>query len=181
MNENEFERNGKKYIAKEIDCKCRECAFFCKFSDCCGAPLCNPDRRADRRSVIFVEKSKPEQKPEPKPELEQKPKPKTNGDRIRGMSNEELADFLSDITDCVICPIHDFCRTNKKYESCCEAMLDWMNVSAEEASPYGHSRESNITGQSGADSTLSRSTYAGSSDYSKFKFKEARGNENCSR
>ncbi len=80
-------------------------------------PSCDSDKRSDGRNVIFVEVPKPE------------PEPKTNGDRIREMSNKELAEFLSDITDCGIC-IHDFCKANK-CEGCYETMLDWLNSSAE--------------------------------------------------
>lgn len=119
MNENKFVRNGKEYVAVVSTSTCDGCAFeedeFCRVR----TPSCDSDKRSDGRNVIFVEVPKPEQK--------------TNGDRIRGMSNEELADFLSDITDCGICPLYDFCRANK-YEICCKAMLHWMNSPAEEES-----------------------------------------------
>lgn len=122
MIENEFELNGKRYVAKyfAVDgiAACDGCAFNnddpCKFFMFCCSYM-----REDGRAVIFVEVPKPE--------------PKTNADRIREMSNEELAGFLSDITDCVICPIHDFCKANK-YEICCKAMLHWINSSVEEES-----------------------------------------------
>lgn len=122
MNENEFELNGKRYVAASRR-RCSGCAFFDEDFNCDMIPSCESERRSDGRNVIFVEAPNPEQKP----------KPKTNGDRIRGMSNVELANFLSDITDCGICPLYDFCRANK-YEICCKAMLHWMNSSAEEES-----------------------------------------------
>lgn len=125
MNENEFEWHGKKYIAKEIDCKCRECALYHNTFDCYHSPPCAPDQRKDRRNVIFVEVPKPEQKPEQK----------TNGDRIRGMSNKELADFLSDMTDCSSCAtaIHNFCHANE-HENCNAVILQWLNSPAEAGS-----------------------------------------------
>ena len=120
MNENEFERHGRRYVAVPHEGCCR-CAFYDNQDDCQNAPSCTSLMRSDRRKVMFVEAPKPE------------PEQKTNGDRIRGMSNEELANFLSDITDCGICPLYDFCRANK-YEICCKAMLHWMNSPAEEES-----------------------------------------------
>lgn len=119
MNENEFEMNGRRYVAVVNETGCNACAFFDDVF--CPMAPCGPEGRSDGRNVIFVEVPKPE------------PKPKTNADRIREMSNEELAGFLSDITDCVICPIHDFCKANK-YEICCKAMLHWINSSVEEES-----------------------------------------------
>lgn len=117
MNENKFVRNGKEYVAAVNETGCNACAFFDDVF--CPMAPCGPEGRSDGRDVIFVEV--------PEPEL------KTNADRIREMSNEELAGFLSDITDCVICPIHDFCKANK-YEICCKAMLHWINSSVEEES-----------------------------------------------
>ena len=49
------------------------------------------------------------------------PKPKTNADRIRAMSNEELAAFLYDEGD-VICKAQRFCS---KY-GCKDCILDWL-------------------------------------------------------
>lgn len=82
MNENKFVRNGKEYVAVATTSTCDGCAFeedeFCRVR----MPSCDSDKRSDGRNVIFVEVPKPE------------PKPKTNADRIREMSNEDLADFL---------------------------------------------------------------------------------------
>lgn len=60
MNENEFELNGKVYVA--VDNKeCDGCAFSYgddgSVTDGCGVcPRCYPSEREDDRSVIFVEK-----------------------------------------------------------------------------------------------------------------------------
>lgn len=110
MNENEFEWHGKKYVAASRR-RCSGCAFFDEDFNCDMIPSCESERRSDGRNVIYVELPKPE--------------PKTNADRIRGMSNEELADFLSDMTDCSSCAtaIHNFCQ-----------ILQWLNSPAEEES-----------------------------------------------
>lgn len=82
-NENEFELNGRWYAARDTDGICGGCAFEGDKSGCDSTPPCST-RRSDGRNVIYVEVPKPE------------PKPKTNGDRIRAMDNEELADFLAE-------------------------------------------------------------------------------------
>lgn len=127
MIENEFELNGKRYVAKyfAVDgiAACDGCAFeedeFCRVR----MPSCDSDKRSDGRNVIFVEVPKPE------------PKPKTNADRIREMSNEDLADFLNDMTDCSSCAtaIHNFCHANE-HENCNAVILQWLNRPAEEES-----------------------------------------------
>jgi len=58
------------------------------------------------------------------------PKIKTNGDRIRAMSNEELAEYMYDNgLDCDRCIIEEFC--NQRRKRCKEVWLDWMNSPAE--------------------------------------------------
>lgn len=56
------------------------------------------------------------------------PKPLTNGDRLRAMSNEELADKVT------LCPTsfdkNFYCKLN----SCRKCLLDWLN------SPAGNER-----------------------------------------
>jgi hypothetical protein len=47
----------------------------------------------------------------------------TNGDKIRGMSDTELADLLAEVTDCWHCPTYQEC-TNVK--SCDNALLAWL-------------------------------------------------------
>lgn len=120
MNENEFEWGGRWYAARDTDGLCKGCAFEEDKSGCDNSPPCST-RRSDGRNVIFVEVPNPEQK--------------TNGDRIRGMSNEELADFLSDMTDCGSCAtaMHNFCHANE-HETCDAIRLHWLNSPAEEES-----------------------------------------------
>jgi hypothetical protein len=45
------------------------------------------------------------------------------GDWIRGMTDEQLADFLADVIDCWHCPTYQEC-TNVK--SCDNALLAWL-------------------------------------------------------
>lgn len=49
--------------------------------------------------------------------------PQTNGDRIRAMSDEELAEVI-------MCPYGDVCEIWNK-ESCVECCLDWLKQPAE--------------------------------------------------
>lgn len=111
------------YVAVATTSTCDGCAFeedeFCRVR----MPSCDSDKRSDGRNVIFVEVPKPE------------PKPKTNADRIREMSNEDLADFLNDMTDCSSCAtaIHNFCHANE-HENCNAVILQWLNRPAEEES-----------------------------------------------
>lgn len=71
---------------------------------------------------------------EPKPEMggcaNFEPKP-TNGDRIRHMSNEELAEFISVHTICSNCPARtDECLHNA-IKVCKKKWLKWLNAPAE--------------------------------------------------
>jgi len=55
MNENEFEHDGKVYVAVDAEFACDGCAAqfsgrFCSVAKCCD------DERSDGRDVIFVEK-----------------------------------------------------------------------------------------------------------------------------
>lgn len=56
--------------------------------------------------------------------------PLTNGDRIRAMSNKELAEYMSYITECDDCPVNKICyeSTEKK---CKDMLLDWLNSPAD--------------------------------------------------
>lgn len=121
MSENDFELNGKRYIAVNTTSTCEGCAFDGDEPNCAHAPSCSTARRPDGRNVIFVEVPKP--------------KPKTNADRIREMSNEDLADFLNDMTDCSSCAtaIHNFCHANE-HKNCGAVILQWLNRPAEEES-----------------------------------------------
>lgn len=50
--------------------------------------------------------------------------PDTNAERIRNMSDEELADWLCDIVDCASCPTVKHCT--------CGGMLEWLQKPVEE-------------------------------------------------
>lgn len=57
MDENEFELAGKFYISiKDDGDGCKSCCFSVGDSLCEKSPHCTPRYRADKRSVIFVEK-----------------------------------------------------------------------------------------------------------------------------
>lgn len=58
MGENEFEFEGKTFIAVESNLECDGCAFdgfFCNL-DWKSYPACMAGRRHDKKEVIFVEK-----------------------------------------------------------------------------------------------------------------------------
>lgn len=63
MDENEFEFEGKTYVAREYfedDCGCvggESCAFTLMSSRECGKFKCTPDKRGDGLNVIFLEKN----------------------------------------------------------------------------------------------------------------------------
>lgn len=81
-NDNEFELNGKRYIAAPGNV-CSRCAFF--HYEICSMVPCSPEARADGRDVIFVEVG-----------------PKTNGDWLRSLNNEELAAELHELATSAI-------------------------------------------------------------------------------
>ena len=59
-----------------------------------------------------------------------RPKPQPNADRIRSMSDEELAELFAR-NDCGYCRIHDFCFA-RGFELACEAAwLAWLREDAE--------------------------------------------------
>ena len=63
------------------------------------------------------------------------PQPKTNADRIRTMSNEELAEFITPVK-CVDCRLLD-CGVeeemlNGKHRTCQERVLDWLKEEAKD-------------------------------------------------
>jgi hypothetical protein len=47
----------------------------------------------------------------------------TNADKIRGMTDTELADLLADVIDCWHCPTYADCTDVK---SCDNALLAWL-------------------------------------------------------
>jgi hypothetical protein len=52
------------------------------------------------------------------------PKPATNADRIRAMTDEELAEMMAH-GNCGYCKIHDYCFAQKGVD-CDEAWLGWL-------------------------------------------------------
>lgn len=57
MNENEFELDGKVYVAVQSDGTCSGCALILTSKKTChSAPACDRVHREDKRNVIFVEK-----------------------------------------------------------------------------------------------------------------------------
>jgi hypothetical protein len=56
------------------------------------------------------------------------PKPLTNADRIRSMTDEELAKMMAH-GNCGYCKIHDYCFSRKGVD-CDEAWLDWLKEEA---------------------------------------------------
>ena len=58
--------------------------------------------------------------------------PITNADRIRNMSDEELAEFMSENTSCYYCKVQCEDRPNSPTESSCNfRWLDWLQSEAE--------------------------------------------------
>ena len=56
------------------------------------------------------------------------PEIKTNADRIRAMSDEELADICVDVIACLLCPMTDDCRGRRAIgdTGCRHRWLDWL-------------------------------------------------------
>lgn len=59
------------------------------------------------------------------------PKPITNADRIRYMTDEELARLFAD-GNCGYCRIHDFCFSKGCAINCEEVWLDWLRNEVKE-------------------------------------------------
>ena len=57
-------------------------------------------------------------------------KPKTNADRIRAMSDEELVDFLGEYRFCDICD--EGCEACTYHGNCNKRILDWLQQPAED-------------------------------------------------
>lgn len=52
-------------------------------------------------------------------------KPTTNADRIRAMTDEELADLLS-CSMCSLCVLHYYCKENRNNRNCDDVILEWL-------------------------------------------------------
>lgn len=55
--------------------------------------------------------------------------PKTNADRIRAMSDEELAEVLGKLVHCGGCPMRDNCKVDNL--PCNNVLLEWLKQPAE--------------------------------------------------
>lgn len=59
-----------------------------------------------------------------------KPKPQTNADRIRSMTDEELAELWWERVDCGECPVHKECKLTG--QDCKRLAIDWLKQEVEE-------------------------------------------------
>ena len=66
-------------------------------------------------------------------------KPKTNADRIRSFSDEELAELITSGELCAICPVCQYYGTNDcymenegKHKNCDEGIMQWLQSEVEE-------------------------------------------------
>ena len=67
-------------------------------------------------------------------ESQKQAKPKTNGDRIRAMTDEELAKIYAYASYCDICPVRDVCADDVEANtSCYEKFLNWLRSPVEES------------------------------------------------
>lgn len=109
MSENAFRIGKMKYKAVPEEDGCDGCAFD-KTACPVGKgtfPSCNARRRQDGVDVIFIEDIQ------------------TNADRIRAMSDEELAALMT-----YICP-PDVVNSHVSDDSCVNCWLNWLNTAAE--------------------------------------------------
>jgi hypothetical protein len=53
----------------------------------------------------------------------------TNADKIRGMTDEQLTDFLTDVIDCWHCPTYQECTD---VQGCDNALLAWLKKERKE-------------------------------------------------
>ena len=58
--------------------------------------------------------------------------PQTNADRIREMSDEELAEWLSKFTDCGECPVDAYPNCTQSEIACSLAWERWLKQEVEE-------------------------------------------------
>ena len=62
-----------------------------------------------------------------------KPKPITNADRIRSMTDEELAVWVAETSNCSDwCILIKQCKTKQDYECCVNIWLNWLRSEKEE-------------------------------------------------
>ena len=61
---------------------------------------------------------------------------KTNADRIRAMSDEELAELMRSMMDCDSCGNMFSFKCDGSYEHCSSVCLNWLQQPAEEDDDY---------------------------------------------
>ena len=61
-----------------------------------------------------------------------KPRPHTNADRIRAMSDEELAELIFDCVACDDCPVGSK-KCKREFVKCKDAALCWLKQEADHA------------------------------------------------
>lgn len=67
-------------------------------------------------------------------ESQRKVKPKTNSDRIRAMTDEELAKIYASASYCDTCPLRAACFSDvDACKSCYERFLDWLRSPVEDS------------------------------------------------
>lgn len=59
-------------------------------------------------------------------------RPLTNADRIRNMTDEELADFLATYVQCEGCWLADTCASDLS-RNCYDSLLKWLRSTVEES------------------------------------------------
>lgn len=69
------------------------------------------------------------------------PKPITRADRIRAMSDHELADLFANY-ECGYCRIHDFCVAQENGRNCEASWLAWLRQEAPTVIPAEEVEES---------------------------------------
>lgn len=67
------------------------------------------------------------------PAFSQIPKPPTNADRIRSMTDEELAEWIAKISDCGECEVCSHVKCMASEESCACAWRDWLKQEVSDA------------------------------------------------
>ena len=82
---------------------------------------CGNERCFAKRYGLFAEKTCPNFK---------EPMPLTNADRIRSMTDEELAELWWERVDCGECPVHKECKLTG--QDCKRLALDWLKQEVED-------------------------------------------------
>lgn len=68
--------------------------------------------------------------------LDEAPKPITNADRIRAMTDEELAVWIAETSCCSDwCILRDACDKKQEHECCINVWLDWLREEVKRDGP----------------------------------------------